>query len=71
MRSRIVFETKSKEIRLAEAPVWQKERQGGGKLLFIAKALHLDIYVWPMITDYRHGAEKLLVRIPLTEKAHE
>jgi hypothetical protein len=29
------------------------------------EALRLDIYVWPMITDYRHGAQKLLVRTPL------
>lgn len=35
------------------------------------KALQLDIYVWPLIIDYRHGTEKLLVRVPLREKAHE
>jgi hypothetical protein len=35
------------------------------------KALRLDIYVWPMIIDYRHGTEKLLVRIPLRKKAYE
>jgi len=29
------------------------------------QALRLDVYVWPMITDYRHGTEKLLVRSPL------
>ncbi len=31
------------------------------------EALRLDIYVWPMITDYRHGTNKLLVRTPLVE----
>jgi hypothetical protein len=30
-------------------------------------ALRLDIYVWPMITDYRHGTNKLLVLTPLVE----
>lgn len=35
------------------------------------KALRLAIYVWPLITDYRHGTDKLLVRIPLREKAYE
>lgn len=35
------------------------------------KALQLAIYVWPLIIDYRHGTEKLLVRVPLREKAHE
>lgn len=35
------------------------------------KALRLAIYVWPMIIDYRHGTEKLLVRIPLRKKAYE
>jgi hypothetical protein len=29
------------------------------------EALLIDIYVWPMIIDYRHGAQKLLVRTPL------
>jgi len=29
------------------------------------EALRLDVYVWPMITEYRHGAQKLLVRAPL------
>jgi len=32
-----------------------------------SEALRLDIYVWPMITDYRHGTNKLLVRTPLIE----
>lgn len=32
-----------------------------------AEALRLDIYIWPMITDYRHGTNKLLVRTPLVE----
>ena len=31
------------------------------------EALRLDIYVWPMITDYRHGAQKLLVRSSMVE----
>jgi hypothetical protein len=31
------------------------------------EALRLDVYVWPMITDYRHGTNKLLVRTPLIE----
>src|SRR5215467_4232207 len=31
------------------------------------KALRLDIYVWPMVIDYRHGTEKLLVRVPFRE----
>jgi len=30
-----------------------------------AEALRLDVYIWPMITQYRHGAQKLLVRTPL------
>ena len=34
------------------------------------KALRLDIYVWPLIIDYRHGTEKLLVRVPFRVKAH-
>jgi hypothetical protein len=34
------------------------------------KALQLDIYVWPMIIDYRHGTEKVLVRIPLRGRTH-
>jgi hypothetical protein len=29
------------------------------------EALRLEVYVWPMITEYRHGAQKLLVRTPL------
>ncbi len=35
------------------------------------KALQLAIYVRPMIIDYRHGTQKLLVRVPLREKARE
>jgi hypothetical protein len=31
------------------------------------QVLRLELYVWPMITDYRHGTEKLLVRSPLFE----
>jgi hypothetical protein len=31
------------------------------------EALRLDIYVWPVITDYHHGTNKLLVRTPLVE----
>ena len=32
-----------------------------------SEALRLAIYVWPMITDYHHGTNKLLVRTPLVE----
>ncbi len=32
-----------------------------------SETLRLDIYVWSMITDYRHGTNKLLVRTPLVE----
>lgn len=35
------------------------------------KAPQIAIYVWPMIIDYRHGTEKLLVRVPLREIVHE
>ncbi len=31
------------------------------------QALRLEVYVWPMLTDYRHGTDKLLVRAPLFE----
>ncbi len=31
------------------------------------QALRLDVYIWPMIMDYRHGTDKLLVRAPLLE----
>jgi hypothetical protein len=30
------------------------------------EVLRLEVYVWPMITQYRHGAQKLLVRTPFT-----
>ena len=33
------------------------------------EALHLEVYIWPMITEYHHGAQKLLVRAPLTNSA--
>jgi hypothetical protein len=33
------------------------------------EALHLDVYVWPMVTEYHQGAQKLLVRVPLTGSA--
>jgi hypothetical protein len=36
----------------------------------IEPVLRLDICLWPMITDYRHGAGKVLVRVPLLESAH-
>jgi len=32
------------------------------------QVLRLDVYIWPMITDYRHGTDKLLVRSPLFER---
>jgi hypothetical protein len=31
------------------------------------QALRLDVYIWLMLTDYRHGTDKLLVRTPLFE----
>ncbi len=31
-------------------------------------AFRLDLYLWPMITDYRHATAKLLVRSPLFEE---
>jgi hypothetical protein len=41
----------------------------GGKMPKTS-ALRCDIYVWPMVMDYRHGTQKLLVRAPLlTESA--
>ena len=33
------------------------------------EALHLEVYIWPMNTEYHHGAQKLLVRAPLTSSA--
>ncbi|MDQ6661759.1 MAG: hypothetical protein M3Z24_12440 [Chloroflexota bacterium] len=33
------------------------------------EALRLEVYVWPMITEYRHGEQKLLVRTLLTSSA--
>jgi hypothetical protein len=33
------------------------------------EALRLDVYVWPMIAEYRQGAQKLLVRVPLAVSA--
>ena len=33
------------------------------------EALRLDVYVWPMIIEYRQGAQKVLVRVPLTGSA--
>jgi hypothetical protein len=31
-------------------------------------ALRCDIYVWPMVTEYRHGTQKLLVHAPFSWK---
>jgi hypothetical protein len=31
-----------------------------------AEALRLDVYLWPMMTEYRHGTQKVLVRTPMT-----
>jgi len=31
-------------------------------------ALRCDIYVWPMVTEYRHGMQKLLVHAPFSWK---
>lgn len=28
------------------------------------EALRLDVYLWPMVIEYRHGTQKLLVRTP-------
>ncbi len=36
----------------------------GGKMPKTS-ALRCDIYVWPMVMDYRHGTQKVLVRAPL------
>jgi len=35
------------------------------------KPLRVDIYVWPMVIDYRHGTEKRLVRVPFRSQDHE
>ncbi len=35
----------------------------GGKMPKTS-ALRCDIYIWPMVTEYRHGTQKLLVRAP-------
>ena len=44
----------------------QEEKQGfGHSRNKKSEALRLEIYVWPMITEYRHGTQKLLVRAPL------
>ena len=40
----------------------------GGKMPKTS-ALRCDISVWPMVTQYRHGTQKLLVRAPLLQKA--
>jgi hypothetical protein len=40
----------------------------GGKMPKTS-ALRCDIYVWPMVTEYRHGTQKLLVRAPFSWKA--
>lgn len=39
----------------------------GGKMPKTS-ALRCDIYLWPMVTEYRHGTQKLLVRAPLLQK---
>jgi hypothetical protein len=36
----------------------------GGKMPKTS-ALRCDIYVWPMVMEYRHGTQKVLVRTPL------
>lgn len=36
----------------------------GGKMPKMS-VLRCDIYVWPMVMDYRHGTQKVLVRAPL------
>ena len=33
------------------------------------QALRLDIYAWPMITEYRQGTQKVLARVPLPVSA--
>ena len=40
----------------------------GGKMPKTS-ALRCDIYVWPMVTEYCHGTQKLLVRAPFSWKA--
>lgn len=39
----------------------------GGKMPKTS-ALRCDIYVWPMVTEYCHGTQKLLVRAPFSWK---
>jgi hypothetical protein len=39
----------------------------GGKMPKTS-ALRCDIFVWPMVTEYRHGTQKLLVRAPFSWK---
>ncbi len=39
----------------------------GGKMP-TSSALRCDIYVWPMVTEYRHGTQKLLVHAPLLQE---
>jgi hypothetical protein len=39
----------------------------GGKMPKTS-ALRCDIYVWPMVTEYRHGTQKLLVHAPFSWK---
>ena len=45
--------------------VWDEIVPGDGTPK--TQALRREVYVWPMITDYRHGTDKLLVRSPLFE----
>jgi len=33
------------------------------------EVLRLEVYVWPMVTEHHQGAQKLLVRVPLTGSA--
>lgn len=46
---------------------WEDIAPGGKMPTF--SALRCDIYVWPMVTEYRHGTQKLLVRAPFSWKA--
>ncbi len=46
--------------------LWDEIVPGSGRPK--TSALRLDLYLWPMITDYRHATAKLLVRSPLFEE---
>lgn len=47
-------------------PSWEDIATGGK--MPKTSALRCDIYVWPMVTEYRHGTQKLLVRAAFSWK---